>query len=83
MNTIRAINTDYLRPSRTIETVLISNSKFEKVFFIYNYEGNSFRLFFSHSALIDFFENNNSKCYFHFATDDELDFFLRNINLSN
>ncbi len=81
MNTIRAINTDYLRPSRTIETLLVSSSNSEKVFFVYNYEGYSFRLFNSHLSLINFFKYNESESDYHFDTETELDLFLSNIDL--
>ena len=56
MNTIKTIDTDYLRASRTIETILVSNAITEKVFFVYNYEGNSFRFFYSHLKLVNFFQ---------------------------
>ena len=36
MNTFKAVHTEYLRPSRTIETVLVSNENLSQVFFIYN-----------------------------------------------
>ena len=81
MNTIRAINTDYLRPSRTIETLLVSSSNSEKVFFVYNYEGYSFRLFNSHLSLINFFKYNESESDYRFDTETELDLFLSNIDL--
>lgn len=55
MNTFATINTEYIRASRTIETVLVSMGKFSKIFFVYNYEGVSFRLFKSHLDLIHFF----------------------------
>jgi len=41
MNTFQTISTEYLRPSRTVEIVLVSHERLNKVFFIYNYEGNS------------------------------------------
>lgn len=75
MNTIHTINTEYLRPSRTIETILVSIGKLNKVFYLYNYEGNSFRLFESQLGLIHFFQDK-SEADFHFNTDQELDFFL-------
>ena len=81
MNKVRTINTDYLLSSRTIETVLVSNSNAEKVFFVYNYEGYSFRLFNSHLNLINFFQNNEVESDFHFDTEMELDLFLLNFVL--
>lgn len=84
MNTFQIIDTDYIRSSRTIETILVrnnSNNKFQKVFFIYNYEGYSFRVFDSHSKLIDFFINQKESDI-HFKNEKELDFFLANVNLN-
>ena len=81
MNTIRAIDTDYLRPSRTIDTIIVSNADVEKVFFVYNYEGYSFRLFYYHLDLINFFQNDEVECDRHFETDEELDSFLLNFTL--
>lgn len=79
MNTVRTINTDYLRSSRTVETLLVSNANSERVFFVYNYEGYSFRLFKSHLSLMKCFQDNESD--FHFETEKELDLFLSNIDL--
>lgn len=44
MNSYTAIDVSYLRSDRTIETVLVTNAVTEKVFFVYNYEGYSFRV---------------------------------------
>lgn len=74
---------DYLRSSRTIETILVSNLVNEKVFFVYNYEGYSFRVFSSHSDLINFFQDNNLDSEFHFDTENELCLFLSKVDLKN
>lgn len=55
MNTFQTINTEYVRASKTIETVLVSKERLSKVFFVYNYDGNSFRVFENHLSLIHFF----------------------------
>lgn len=81
MNAIQTLNTEYIRPSRTIETILVSKGKLNKVFYLYNYEGNSFRLFESHLGLIRFFQDN-SESDFHFNTEDELDFYLSSVKIS-
>lgn len=81
MNMVKAINTDYLRSSRTIETLLVSNDNSEQVFFVYNYEGYSFRLFCSLLNLIKFFQGDESEDYYHFDTEKELDLFLSNMDL--
>lgn len=80
MNAIQTINTAYLRPSRTIETILISKGNFSKVYYLYNYEGNSFRLFESHLGLLHFFQDK-SESDFHFSSEAELDDFLVSVKL--
>lgn len=80
MNSFKAINTDYLRSSRTVETVLVSKGSLSKVFFIYNHEGNSFRVFENHLGLINFFQNR-AESDFHFNTEKQLDDFLSEIKL--
>ncbi|MBA6152169.1 MULTISPECIES: hypothetical protein [Gelidibacter] len=82
MNTFKAVHTEYLRPSRTIETVLVSNEKLSQVFFVYNYEGNSFRVFKNHLDLILFFQDKAEADY-EFGTELELDGFLGEVNLSH
>lgn len=81
MNRFQTINTQYLRPSRTVDTVLVSNSELKSVYFIYNYEGTSFRVFKNTLNLIDFFLG---KCDsdFHFCTDNELDDFLLTVKIN-
>jgi len=63
MNTINQGETHYLRASRTIGTVFINNT--EKVVYVYNYEGNHFRLFTNLIDLIKFFQ---------FGIEPKLDF---------
>lgn len=83
MNTVTTVSTSYLRPSRTIETVLVSNDNFEKAFFIFNYEGYHFRLFYSLIDLLHFFQDNHVESDFHFSTEEDLDLFLSKIDLVN
>ncbi|GAA4824159.1 hypothetical protein GCM10011365_04090 [Marinicella pacifica] len=52
MNNIKIKNTEYLRPSRTIETILVSNKDLSNIFYVYNYEGVSYRVFKSYPNLI-------------------------------
>jgi hypothetical protein len=80
MNTFQTINTAYLRASRTIETVLVSKEHLRKVFFIYNYEGNSFRVFENHLSLLHFFQNKGESD-FHFSTEIEVDGFFSKVKL--
>ena len=81
MNTFQTLNTEYLRASRTIETVLISKESSNKLFFIYNYEGSSFRVFENHLDLLVFFQNKNESKY-HFKSEKELDSFLSEVKIS-
>lgn len=82
MNTFQTINTDYIKASRTIETVLVSKENLGKLFFVYNYEGNSFRVFENHLGLINFFQNK-AECNFHFNTEIKLDCFLSKVDISS
>lgn len=81
MNTLQTINVEYLRASRTIETILVSKENLSKVFFIYNYEGNSYRVFKNHLDLINFFQNKVESS-FHYVTEIELDNFLTKVKIS-
>lgn len=56
MNAFTSVETEYISSYRTIETVLISNSKTERIFYVYNYDGYSFRVFNSVLSLLFFFE---------------------------
>ncbi len=82
MNTFKTINTAYLRASRTIETILVSSDELSKLFFVYNYEGNSYRVFENHLSLIHFFQEKNESEY-HFNTEDEVDQFLSKVKMTN
>lgn len=80
MNTFLHSHTEYIRPSRTIETVHMSNDSRIKSFDIYNYEGYSFRLFEDILALILFFETGEEAAT-HFDSEEELDCFLETVSL--
>lgn len=82
MNDFRTVNTDYLTPSRTIETVLVSDGHHEKAFFVYNYEGHSFNVFDAHLDLINFFQNDKIKAVAEFTTEMDLDGFLSKVILN-
>ena len=80
MNTYRAINTFYLRPSRTIETILVSKGNVEKIFFVYNYEGWFFRVFENVLDLMNFFDDLfEPEVYFEVET--ELDNYLESTEI--
>ena len=57
MNTIQTIATEYLRASRTIETVLVTNTTTNKLFYVYNYEGWFYRVFNNLVDLMNFFDD--------------------------
>jgi len=80
MNSYITIETDYLHSSRTIETVVVSNSKSNKVYYVYNYEGYSFRVFETILSLAKFIQEKN-ECTFHFGTEIELDNFFSTVLL--
>ncbi len=75
MNKINQLEVKYLRPSRTIEKYELSNHLKKSICFIYNYDGNHFRLFVSEMALNLFF-NQNKEPQFAFDSEEELDEFL-------
>ena len=80
MNTFHAIDVSYIRPSRTIETILLKNATLEKMLYVYNFEGWYFRVFDSIGNLLGFFdgkfEPQNS-----FECEEELNNYLGNIDL--
>lgn len=63
MNSIIQSQVYYLRPNRTIETILLKN--IGKVVYVYNFEGNHFRLFTTLIDLVHFFQ---------FGVEPKLDF---------
>ena len=80
MNTFKAIEVDYIISSRTIETVVVSNSETSRIFYVYNYEGYSFRIFETILSIINFFAGENES-YLHFNSDFEVDKFFSNVHL--
>ena len=80
MNEIRAIETEYITPSRTIEIILVSKGMKQRLFYFYNYEGYHFRLFDSLLDLILFFEDKESP-YLEFDKEDDVDGYLERIEL--
>ena len=73
--------TDYITPSRTLETITEMGSN--KYLYIYNYEGVHFRLFIGLLEIAQFFELKTEPKY-HFMNEGDLDLFLggylQNIN---
>lgn len=81
MNSLHTLRTIYLRASRTIETILVSNNIHSKHFYLYNYEGYSFRVFETKKEVSNFF-NLNVESKLHFDTEYTLDNYLSNIPIS-
>jgi hypothetical protein len=79
MNKITPITSEYLRPSRTIETIRLVEGNLEWMVYIYNYEGTHFRFFDSLIDLIQFFEVGKEP-QISFSSEIELDLFLENFN---
>ncbi|MAM29805.1 MAG: hypothetical protein CMC13_12345 [Flavobacteriaceae bacterium] len=79
MTTYQQIDTMYITASRTIETLFLVEKKC--VVYIYNYEGNHFRLFLHLNELLQFFVFR-SEPKWDFISETNLDDFLAN-ELSN
>ena len=79
MNTINHCNVEYITASKSIEIVSLKNT--DSLFYIYNYEGNHFRVFIELLSLIQFFqygiEPKNT-----FSNDEELDDFILSYSFS-
>ncbi|MDO8451797.1 MAG: hypothetical protein Q7S76_02915 [bacterium] len=82
MNRITLLDTNYLRPNRTIDSILLSNKKDRKLVFVYNYEGVHFRLFVSPIQVVDFF-NEEEEPNLCFESEIDLDNALERLNLKN
>ncbi len=66
-------HTDYITPSRTLETITYMGC--DNSLYIYNYEGIHFRLFTELLELTEFFESGTEPKY-HFMNEGHLDLFL-------
>lgn len=75
MNSITTIDTEYLRSNRTIDTILLANGHVRKTLWIYNYEGVSFRVFYSLMGVFNFL-NDLGDPENYFESEIELDSFL-------
>lgn len=75
-NSFKTIDVCYLYSNKTIETVLVSNTNREKLFYVYNYEGWFLRVFENILDLLMFF-NNAFEPKIYFEDDNELDNYFR------
>lgn len=80
MNSLQTLKIIYLRSSRTIETIIISDKIHSKHLYIYNYEGYSFRVFETKKEVSNFF-NLNIESKFHFNTEQCLENYLFNLKI--
>ncbi len=72
MNTT-TLHTEYLRASRSIDTVALSNNNgIEQLMYIYNYEGYSYRIFESLTDLLAFFQEGKEPRW-HFESEEEVE----------
>lgn len=81
MNSIKTIDTEYLRSNRTIDTILVNQGAISKMFWVYNFEGVHFRVF---EKLLDVqnFLNSSFEAKYSFDNEKVLDEFLLNFHLS-
>ncbi|AFL83520.1 hypothetical protein Belba_0873 [Belliella baltica DSM 15883] len=77
MNKITVIGTEYITPSRTLETIALENSRRRRCVFVYNYEGTHFRFFDTLISVLEFFQSGKDSSV-SFNTEDELDSYLKN-----
>lgn len=82
MNNIACIDVSYLRPSRTIETILLENSSKKRIVYVYNYEGWHFRFFNNIIEILNFFRDKFEP-EISFETEEELDKYLENLDLNH
>ena len=79
MNIINHCSVEYITASRTIEIVSLKNT--DSLFYIYNYEGNHFRVFTELLSLMSFFQYGDEPKHT-FSNDEEVDDFISHYNFS-
>lgn len=80
MNKVNQLKIKYLTPSKTIETLKLSNKNKSKICYIYNYKGNCFRYFENIISLNKFF-NSKKETKILFNNENKLDDFLLTQNI--
>ncbi len=80
MNKYTALDVCYLRPSRTIETILLEKGDNKRIIYVYNYDGIHFSVFNFITDILEFF-NNEIEADISFETDEELNHYLQNLDL--
>ena len=80
MNILFQTNCEYLSPNKTIETISILSQTNELVVYLYNYKGQSFRLFKSKESMNGFWKGKNNEDL-HFESEIDLDHWLQNMTI--
>jgi len=80
MNTYYAIDVSYIRPSRTIETILMDDGMQKAIVYVYNRDGLYYYYFKTILELIQYFDDTY-KCEIVFEDEEELGEYLRVLDL--
>lgn len=83
MNNFNVIQTEYLRSDKTIETILITDKKYSKLIYVYNYEGLHFRVFNEILELSKCLQGISHNLLTECTTENELDDFLQHLQIDN
>lgn len=83
MNQIRVLDTHYLRPDRTVNTILVMNPEgHSRIIYEYNREGIYFKLFLSFQAVFAYFVEDDAESFDgEFHSEEEIDGHIGNLNL--
>lgn len=84
MNYIQLLDTAYLRPDRTVNTILVTNPEGRSmVIYEYNREGIYFKLFLSFQAFFAYFLEDDGESFDReFYSEEEVDGHLRYLDFS-
>lgn len=81
MNSYYTIDVTYLRPSRTIETILLENEKYKTIVYLFNRDGIYYYYFNTILQLIQYFDGV-FECKMVFESEEELGDYLQKVDLS-
>ena len=78
MNTIQTVQVDYINyASRTLETIILTNEEMsQKVVYLYNHDGQSFRIFENLLEVANYLHNQPYKVLKEYAQERFVDTFL-------
>lgn len=80
MNKVECIETYYLLPSCTIETIKLSDGTNDTLCYLYNYGGVHFRFFENIIKFIDFW-NGRTEPNYQFEKEEDCDKFFEEVNI--